>query len=97
MHHQWFPDQLDLEALDQPPHSRVQQQLADMGHVVGNRPKQGSAHTVAIDQDTNMRIGIADRRRSGGPASHEYDTIARWDFDDDINTNLPQASCHGKN
>ncbi len=96
MHHQWFPDQLDLEALDQPPHSRVQQQLADMGHVVGNRPKQGSAHTVAIDQDTNMRIGIADRRRSGGPASHEYDTIARWDFDDDINTNLPQASCHGK-
>jgi len=96
MHHQWFPDQLDLEALDQLPHSRVQKELEDMGHQIGNRPRQGSAHTVAIDQDSNIRIGIADRRRSGGPAAHERDTIARWDFDDVINTPLPQASFHGK-
>ena len=43
-----------------------------------------------------MRIGIADRRRSGGSAAHDYDTIARWDFNDNTNTNLPQASVHGK-
>lgn len=96
MHHQWFPDRLDLEALEHVPHSRVQSKLADMGHQIGNRPKQGSAHTVAIDQASNMRIGIADRRRSGGPAAHGYDTIARWDFDDDVNTQLPQAAFHGK-
>ncbi|MGI9469205.1 MAG: gamma-glutamyltransferase, partial [Rubripirellula sp.] len=96
MHHQWFPDRLDLEALDHVPHSRVQKQLAEMGHRIGNRPKQGSAHTVAIDQNSDMRIGIADRRRSGGPAAHEHDTIARWDFDDAMNTKLPQATFHGK-
>ncbi|OUW85457.1 MAG: gamma-glutamyltransferase [Saprospirales bacterium TMED214] len=96
MHHQWFPDRLDLEALDHLPHSGVQGQLAEMGHQIGNRPKQGSAHTVAIDQVSNMRIGIADRRRSGGPAAHKHDTVARWDFDDEINTQLPQATYHGK-
>ena len=96
MHHQWFPDRLDLEALNHVPHSRVRSQLAKMGHQIGNRPKQGSAHTVAVDQASNMRIGIADRRRSGGPAAHQRDTIARWDFDDDANTQLPQATFHGK-
>lgn len=96
MHHQWFPDQLDLEALDQPPHSRVRAKLEGMGHRVGNRPKQGSAHTVAIEPDSGIRIGIADRRRSGGPAGHEHDTLARWDFDNDMNTPLPSASFRGR-
>ena len=96
MHHQWFPDRLDLEDLENVPHSRVQSQLQNMGHTIGNRPKQGSAHTVAIDIDSGIRSGIADRRRSGGPAAHERDAIARWDFDDAPNTNLPEASAHGK-
>lgn len=95
MHHQWFPDRLDLEDLDNPPHSNVRSQLADMGHTIGNRPKQGSAHTIAIDFDSDVRTGIADRRRSGGPAVHDRDTIARWDFDDAPNTKLPEASFHG--
>ena len=96
MHHQWFPDQLDLEALDQFPHSRVRSTLADMGHRIGNRPSQGSAHTVAIDQDSKVRIGIADRRRSGGPSAHDQDAIARWDFDDGVNTPFNKATFHGK-
>ncbi len=95
MHHQWFPDRLDLEDLDNLPHSRVRSQLAGMGHTIGNRPKQGSAHTIAIDLDSGVRTGIADRRRSGGPAVHDRDTIARWDFDDAPNTELPQALFHG--
>ena len=32
MHHQWFPDQLDLEDLENPPHSRIRSQLSNMGH-----------------------------------------------------------------
>ena len=97
MHHQWFPDQLDLEDLENPPHSRIRSQLSNMGHTLGNRPKQGSAHTIAIDVESGERTGIADQRRSGGPAEHSRGTLARWDFDDPENTKLTETDFHGPN
>ena len=96
MHHQWFPDRIDLENKGDLPHSQVESKLVAMGHTVGNRPSQGSAHTIAIDSNTNTRVGIADFRRSGGPAAHDLDTVARWDFDDAAGTHLPTAVHHGQ-
>ena len=96
MHHQWFPDRIDLEDLENLPHSRVQSKLVEMGHLVGNRPKQGSAHTIAIDFNSGVRTGIADYRRSGGTAAHDRNAVALWDFDDDPKTELPEASFHGQ-
>ena len=95
MHHQWFPDQIDLENKAALPHSHVASKLIEMGHTVANRSSQGSAHTVAIDRN-NLRVGIADFRRSGGPAAHDRDTAARWDFDDAEETNLTTAVHHGR-
>ena len=67
MHHQWFPDQLDLEDLENPPHSRIRSQLSNMGHTLGNRPKQGSAHTIAIDVESGGRPGCGQRRGDSLP------------------------------
>ncbi|MDG2222662.1 MAG: gamma-glutamyltransferase [Rubripirellula sp.] len=80
MHHQWFPDRLELERFDQPPHVNVIDALRDRGHEVINRPLQGSAHTIAIDTKTGDMIGVADYRRGGRPAAISDNRLALWDF-----------------
>lgn len=90
MHHQWFPDQLQLERLDSPPHSRVAAALRKLGHTVSNRSAQGSAHSIAIDQETRTQYGIADYRRGGRPAAVAGDRFAMWDFAED--TGQPLSS-----
>ena len=96
MHHQWFPDRIELEDKGNLPHSRVEAALVAMGHAVGNRSSQGSAHTIAIDSDAITRVGIADYRRSGGPAAHDQNIVGRWDFDGAAGTDLSTAVHHGK-
>lgn len=65
MHHQWFPDRLDLEATDDPRYGESVQQLRQMGHQVRSKSSQGSAHSILVDPETGVYIGVADRRRNG--------------------------------
>lgn len=65
MHHQWFPDRLNLEATDDPRYGESVQQLREMGHEVRSRSAQGSAHSILVDPETGVYIGVADQRRSG--------------------------------
>jgi len=91
MHHQWFPDQIELERIEEPPHDGAVDSLEAMGHVVGGREVQGSAHTIAIDPDTNQRTGVADHRRGGRPAAINSSTLALWDFAEPAATSLPET------
>lgn len=65
MHHQWLPDRLVLEATDDPRYGESVQQLRQMGHEVRSRSSQGSAHSILVDPETGIYIGVADRRRGG--------------------------------
>ena len=79
-HHQWMPDQLMLERLDNKPYSDVEKDLEQMGHKVTARPAQGSAHTIYYDHANRNLIGIADGRRDGRPAGLSNQRLACWDF-----------------
>lgn len=68
MHHQWFPDQLTLEADSQRHSSELVAALKAMGHAVRLRRQQGSVHAIQIDPDTGTLHGVADRRRGGHAA-----------------------------
>jgi len=65
MHHQWFPDRLDLEAMDDPRYGESPQQLRQMGHRVRGTSGQGSAHSILVDPESGIYIGAADWRRGG--------------------------------
>ena len=68
MHHQWFPDQLTLEADSQRHSSELVTALKAMGHTVRLRRQQGSVHAIQIDPNTGTLHGVADRRRGGHAA-----------------------------
>ncbi len=69
LHHQWFPDEIRLEAAA-PVTSEVLLQLQQMGHIVRQRTAdgspfvQGDAHTIFV-QDGQL-LGVADHRIHGG-------------------------------
>ncbi|MCB9939801.1 MAG: gamma-glutamyltransferase [Planctomycetaceae bacterium] len=65
MHHQWFPDELRFEGSKSPEHADAIEQLRMKGHTVLHRDRQGSAHSVQVDQATGQFIGVADWRRGG--------------------------------
>ncbi|MBC8872005.1 MAG: gamma-glutamyltransferase [Planctomycetes bacterium] len=65
MHHQWFPDRLDLEGTDDARYGDAVKQLRKMGHVVRSKSSQGSAHSILVDPESGVYIGVADRRRGG--------------------------------
>jgi hypothetical protein len=96
MHHQWFPDRIELEALASEPHARIADTLRTMGHQVENREVQGSAHTIANDPETGILIGVSDYRRGGRPAAVDSETITLWDFADREGTELSSAVHSGK-
>jgi hypothetical protein len=96
MHHQWFPDKIQLERIEQPPHAAPVEALRRMGHQVDGRSTQGSAHSISVDPTSGMLTGIADYRRDGRPASIASETIALWDFGDRAGTKLDAASRLGK-
>jgi gamma-glutamyltranspeptidase/glutathione hydrolase len=62
LHHQWFPDEVRFEGLNQYPDSV--KRLKEMGHVIVNG-KQGDAHTIRVDSKTGEYIGAEDRRIDG--------------------------------
>lgn len=62
MHHQWFPDRIDLEKQGLP--SSVVPALERMGHLVRYQ-RQGDAHSIAMDPKSGDFIGVADRRIMG--------------------------------
>ncbi|MDP6442290.1 MAG: gamma-glutamyltransferase [Pirellulaceae bacterium] len=65
MHHQWFPDRIQLEEREEKAFRALTANLRSRGHVVSTREKQGSAHTIWIDPKSGRRIGVADLRRNG--------------------------------
>lgn len=66
LHHQWMPDVVSFEAVDDPAFADVVAQLRAMGHDFreGNHVR-GSAHTIVWDKGLKRFVGIADRRRDG--------------------------------
>ena len=88
MHHQWFPDTLLLEKIDQEPHRMIAARLREMGHRVANRQAQGAAHTIAVDPTDASYVGVSDDRRSGRPASLRSQRVGLWHFDEPAGTSL---------
>ena len=70
LHHQWMPDKLYFEALEDPDHAAAVNSLRQMGHDVTTRGGQGSAHSIWIDPASGELHGVADRRRSGHAAGY---------------------------
>ncbi len=95
MHHQWFPDQIELERMGEPPHADVVSALRKLGHKISGRAAQGSAHTIAVDPDQQQLLGIADFRRGGRPAAIRSRSVARWDFADPASTGLAEVAASG--
>lgn len=96
MHHQWFPDRIDLENMRVDPHKSLETQLSAMGHSFRNRPRQGSAHCIAVDPSNGARIGVSDYRRGGRPAAIGLETLALWDFSDRAGTELSETEHLGQ-
>jgi gamma-glutamyltranspeptidase / glutathione hydrolase len=69
-HHQWFPDELKFEGVDDPAHAAAVAELRKQGHRVFAKPyKQGDAHSILIRD--GIRYGAADTRRTVGKAAAE--------------------------
>ena len=72
IHHQWMPDELTYERFGASPDTLVL--LTAKGHAVHERQSyegcyQGDAESIAIDPQTNLRLGAADPRRSDAHAA----------------------------
>lgn len=61
-HHQWFPDRIALEGLNDAP--KLAEGLKARGHTITGH-RQGDAHTIRIDPKTGLYQGAADRRING--------------------------------
>jgi gamma-glutamyltranspeptidase/glutathione hydrolase len=72
LHHQWFPDGIRFETAWVEKHQAVVDALKEMGHNVaaGTVGRQGDAHSIAVDPETGVRTGVADRRIGGGAAGY---------------------------
>ena len=68
MHHQWFPDELRLEA--SPTLKETAKRLDAMGHTVAFSKTQGDAHSIWINPKTGGYVGAADKRLSGKAAGY---------------------------
>ncbi len=74
LHHQWFPDELRFEGANAPQHAAAVKQLKTQGHTVLPRARQGSAHSIQVDQASGQFIGVADWRRGGAAVGVETQT-----------------------
>ena len=71
LHHQWFPDRVQFEGLNNPAYRAELDALRQMGHVLAERPSmQGDAHTIWIDRHTGVYFGAADHRIAGKAAGY---------------------------
>ncbi len=69
IHHQWFPDVIEIEHMDGLRWEQTLRELRSKGHEVKASPRrggrQGSAHSISADPDTRVMTGVADWRRGG--------------------------------
>ncbi len=69
IHHQWFPDVIELEHMDGLIWDQVLTVLQSKGHTVIESPRrggrQGSAHSIWFDRESRTMTGVADWRRGG--------------------------------
>jgi gamma-glutamyltranspeptidase / glutathione hydrolase len=66
LHHQWFPDKVQMEAGLLKDHAEAVEALRKMGHTVDAKPaQQGDAHSIFVEPRTGKFVGEADRRRDG--------------------------------
>lgn len=71
IHHQWFPDVVRYEALNDPAHAGALAELRGMGHeLVEPSTPQGSAHSISVQGDGKHYLGVADKRRGGAAAGY---------------------------
>jgi gamma-glutamyltranspeptidase/glutathione hydrolase len=70
LHHQWFPDRVDVERSLNKNHAATLDRLKQLGHVIRTEVAQGDAHSIWVDAKTGRIIGAADRRRSGAAAGY---------------------------
>lgn len=65
-HHQWFPDELQVERAD----AECVKKLEAFGHKVKAVRQQGDAHSIWIDPRSGTYHGAADRRVNGKAAGY---------------------------
>lgn len=66
-HHQWFPDQVRFESIDNGVFEDIKPKLEAMGHNLERREawRQGAANGIIVDLSTGEAQGVADWRRGG--------------------------------
>jgi len=66
LHHQWLPDLVRFEAVEDPRYEKTLADLRRRGHQVDSKPRrQGDAHSIWIDPESGRYYGVADPRISG--------------------------------
>ncbi len=71
LHHAWFPDLAQFEAVAQPEYRETIERLKAMGHALSPKVyRQGDAHSIAVDPRTGQYHGAADRRTDGSAAGY---------------------------
>ena len=84
MHHQWFPDRLEVEAKLAQRHPEAIAALEKMGHKVIKVRLQGDAHSIWLEPRTRTYQGVRDWRRAGRadaldrPGRGRYARCAGW-------------------
>jgi len=66
IHHQWLPDQVDIEPGGGGLEGATLQKLINMGHAVTEQVDIGSVMAAGFTEDGQFIIGVADRRMPGG-------------------------------
>jgi gamma-glutamyltranspeptidase/glutathione hydrolase len=76
IHHQWFPDVIEIEPVDGLGWDQLLSELQAKGHEVKTSTRrggrQGSAHSIWVDRETHLMTGVADWRRGGKALGVEH-------------------------
>lgn len=74
IHHQWYPDRLNLEVQTGSESNGLVEKLQAMGHTVkvgewgpGKRSRFGNIQAIHVDQESGMITGVSDPRGEGQP------------------------------
>ena len=69
LHHQWFPDVVRFEGIGREDYAAQLKELQTRGHhLAPSAHRQGDAHSIEIDPETQWRAGAADQRLDGKAA-----------------------------
>jgi len=71
LHHQWLPDVVRFEGVENPQYRELVEQLRRRGHKIENRARrQGDAHSILVAPNPGRYFGVADPRISGYAAGY---------------------------